>query len=42
MEFLQSASNLISAYYSIKSKVDGKMINEKLVHEVNENFLANS
>ncbi|CDW88943.1 UNKNOWN [Stylonychia lemnae] len=38
---LQKASSLISDYYGIKSKIDGKMIDEKLVNEVNENLLAN-
>eukprot|EP00347_Sterkiella_histriomuscorum_P016768 403351926 len=38
---LQKAMTLVSAYYGLKSSKDGKMIDEKLVHEVNENYLAN-
>jgi len=41
-ETLHKAVLLISAFYGVKSKKDGEMINAKLVHEVNENYLANA
>jgi hypothetical protein len=41
VEALQKASLILGAYYGIKSTLDGKMINERLVHELNDNYLAN-
>lgn len=41
VEALHKASLILGAYYGIKSTLDGKMINERLVHEINENYLAN-
>ena len=38
---MHKAVLLISAFYGVKSKKDGELINAKLVHEVNENYLAN-
>ena len=41
VEALHKASLILGAYYGVKSTIDGKMINERLVHEINENYLAN-
>ena len=35
VEYLGKAMILFNGFYSIKSKEDGKMINERLVQEVN-------
>jgi len=40
VEYLKKAVTLINTFYGVKLK-DGKMINERLVHECNENYLAN-
>ena len=40
-ETLKKASLIFASYYGLKSLFDGKMINERLVHECNENYLAN-
>ena len=40
-ETLKKASMIFGSYYGLKSPTDGKMINERLVHECNENYLAN-
>ena len=40
-ETLKKASLLFASYYGLKSTIDGKMINERLVHQCNENYLAN-